>query len=570
MTTPYEQGQYPSPPQGQYGPPPPAGYSQPPGTYVGDTYGPGGQLPPPGYPQPYTQTGPAGPIGPVHAPANGAGRPPTAAGTSNRRRFLLGAAAGVPLLGALGFLVSRLGGSASNQAAGGGGGGIDPGNYDPSSLPTAAANPNGISTSDVQALIANANKALKSRDEKSFVSAYAQGATATQAARMFSNIGKFDFDFLEYQLIGDGTREFGAGSDTTVGVDVALVHQISGVDVAHVAEWYRWELSKQGAGAPVVIESVTGSPSLSMGGARYVYYPHPWDSSADITVIKQGSAILCAENASDAAVMKAHAAEAVAAIQHNQDGWASGGGKRGQLAGALLMAASTRDKFYSWFSGAANSYGFEAGLTIPMITAEAMASGSPVVAFGGARITLDITTSYFTVDKGGDSAFSIFGHEDAHKLTFPLLTAEQPTVPLWVVEGWADFMGTRTVAGGVKNYFRVADIKAYAAGQTTTGAKWNGSLPTDDEIYSKADSMVGSASYGLAATAYYYIASIKGLPGAVAFLEANYQAAPANGGTGNGADNLASAFQSALGMDQGTFVAGWLAYIKQQIGVSPA
>ena len=530
-----------------------------------------------GHPQhQYTYPSQSGGYGHGQGPAAMQPEPPRAAPrlpagrTSNRRRFLLGVGAALPVVGALGFLASRLGRSTSNQAGGPGNGGTDPDLYNPSSLPTAAQNPNAITTADVRALIASANTALKSRDEKSFVAAYSSGATAKQASRMFVNIGKFDFDFLEYQLIGDGTREFGSGTGTTLGVDVALVHQVSGVDVAHVAMWYRWELSKQGASAPLVIESVTGSPSLHMGGAKYVYYPAPWDSSYDITVIKQGNAILCAETPADAALMKKHAAEAVAAIQNNQDGWASGGGKSGQLAGALMMAAHTRDDFYKWWSGSANQYGNEAGLTIPLITADAMASGSPIMAFGGSRITLDVTTSFFTVDRGGDSVISILQHEDAHKLTFPLLSAAQSSVPNWVVEGFADYMATRTIAGGLKAYFRIPDIKSFAAGRTATGVKWDGTLPDDGEVYDNADATVESGSYGLATMAYYYIASIKGLPGVIAFLQANYQAPATNDGTENGPDNLAGAFQSVLGMSQDAFVAGWLGFIKSQIGVSPA
>lgn len=569
MTDPYaNQQQYPGGPYPQQ--PGPAAYGRPgyvtpaPGNGVAPDPGRSAPYPAPNYPPPYPP--PAPPYAQQFPPAGpGTGVQAAGAGGSNRRRFLFGAGIGVPVLGALGFLLTRLGGGGSNQAAGNGSG-VDPNNYDPSSLPSAAQNPNAISTDDVQALIATANKALKNRDDATFVAAYAPGAAAKQASRMFANIGKFDFDFLEYQLISKATRTFDSGSDSTLGVDVALVHQISGVDVTHVAEWYRWNLSRQGSGAPVVIESVTGSPSLSMGGAKYVYYPHPWDSTADITVIKQGNAILCAEDSSDAEIMRKHASEAVAAIQHNQDAWTSGGGKSGLTAGALMMAAHTRDSFYKWFSGAANTYGNEAGLTIGMITAEALASGGGVIAIGGSRITLDVTTQFFTVDQGGDSVVSILQHEDAHKLVDPLLTATD--VPKWVVEGFADYMATRTL-GGLKSYFRIPDVKSYAAGRTNSGKAWDGTLPTDDEVYDNSDATIESGSYGLSTIAYYYIESVKGLSGVVSFIQANYQAAAIDNGLQSGKDNLAAAFQSVLGMSQQTFVSGWLAFMKQQIGVSP-
>lgn len=535
---PHEQPQaQPAPPQapaGNYGGAP-AGCSQP----AAQPY------PPAPYPQPYQQPGP--PPGPAPAPRS-----------STRRRLLTTAGALLPVVGAGAYFVSRLGSNTASSTATGGSGGYNPGDYNPSSLPSAAGDPNAVSVSAVQAMLATANKALAGRDQRGYTSLFT-GPAAAQAATLFKNLGKFRFDFAEYQLIGDSTRQFSTGDSSTVGMDIAFTHQLTGVDPGKVAEWYRWTITKDGSGNPI-ITGLGGSPTVN-ASAKYVYYPHPWDSPHDLIVHYQGNAILCAETASDAAIMMKYANEAAAAVANNLDDWKSGAGNlHGVSPGALFMHTSAAD-LYTWYSGKANLAGFEAGLTTPMISADYLADPTGrVMSYSGARIAINLQTSFFQDDQGEDSPYVLYKHEGFHALAFPLLSAVQSTIPLWEVEGAADFFATHGYANPVAGYLRVPDIRAYAK------SGWDGNFPTDGEVYSQVET-VGNGSYGLSAMISYYVYDRFGMPGVCKLLTANYEAASPDG-IAQGQDNVASAIQSALGISQNELHSGWRAFMAQKIGVS--
>lgn len=523
----------------------------------------------PGHPQPGWPAAP-----PPANPWTGSQQPPPAPGTglapvgqarsATRRRVLTATGAAIPVLGAGAYFVSRLGssGAANPVVGGGGGGGFDPDNNNPSTLPSAAGDPNGISVSAVQSMLTKANQALKNKDQQAYTSLFT-GTAATQAATLFKNLMKFEFAVAEYAFIGNSTRQFSTGSTATVGMDIAFTHQLADVDPGRVAEWYRWTLTKDGSGKPI-ITGLGGSPTVN-ASAKYVYYPHPWDSPHDIIVIKQGSAVMCAETEADAAVMRKFTNDVAAAVQNNRDEWtAAGGSLKGVSPGALFMFTPAA-QLYTWYSGESNMAGYEAGLTTPMISADWLADPDGTVeSYSGARIALNIDTPYFTFNQGENSVRTLAKHEDAHALVFPLDSAIQTTIPLWIVEGFADYMATRDYSQPVQNYLENPTIRAYAAGEN--GRKWSGTFPTDAEVYSPDPTVMGG-SYGLSAMVFYYVASTHGMPGVVKLLTADYQA-PSPDGVIRGTDNVAAAIQSALGISQDELESGWVQFVKQQLGVS--
>ncbi|WP_345638962.1 hypothetical protein [Rugosimonospora acidiphila] len=467
------------------------------------------------------------------------------------------------LFGIIGGAVVVAGGGFFGARALAGGGSDDSDDFAP--LPGAAANSGGISTDDVNALLGVLNTALTKRDKASFVSRHTPGAVATQAGRMFDNIGKFTFDKLEYQVIGQGGRLFNAGGGaSSVKMDIALVHQVRGVDATPLPEWYEWTLSRSGTDAPVVITAVNGASSV-LGEAKYVYYPAIWDSPKDIVVIERPNVVLTAETAADGDLLKKSADVIAQAIATNRTVWKQAGAPTTGLApGAFIVGTSDRDKFYYWYSGEANQHGNEAALTIPVLNADSMDQDRTVTQVFGSRIVADLTTDFFHAGTGEETAQDLFQHEDTHNMTFSIMTASDPSMPLWVVEGFADFMATRSYSNPLQNYVKLPELKQYAT-VGDKGRKWDGkSFPSNDNVYSD-DLVVADGCYGLGTMVFYFIEQKYGLDKAIGFAVANYRpAANANGSPGD--DDPAKVASQLLGISLDDLRTQWVAFVHQVIG----
>jgi len=498
--------------------------------------------------QPYPPASPPAPPGWGAPPSP---QPPRRRGPSRR----------TVLVGALGVAVAG-GGAAAAVAAGhhsaaSADQGADGSNgWDPGTLPGAAGAAGGISAQEIAALLDTMNKALTSRDRAAFTAGYAPGAAATSAAQLFDNLAHFDFASAAFKLLGQGSRQFNTGSGATVQIDVAFVHQLRGIDAAEVPEWYRFTLARPSEATPPRITAATGSPSAN-GSVKYVYYPAAWDAPGPITVITRPNVVLVAENAHDAAILARHADEAQAAIAANNATWSQGHGPDGTSPGVLMVGTSNRERFYELFSGKANQHGFEAGLTTPLLSAASMDSPDADIKIGGARITLDLTSSYFTDGRGEDTPATLFGHEGAHAKLYPLMTAADSTIPLYVVEGVADWLAKHSYPNAIAADPNFAAVKASAAGQIA--GSWDGkTFPSNAQVYA-SDPTAMAAGYGLSTLIYHFIFAKKGLDAVCAFAAANYQV-PAQGSV-PGTDDVAGAASRALGMDLATFQAQWADYV---------
>lgn len=518
-----------------------------------------------GVPAPYTngrQQAPAPqqpPAAFVAPPGPPSARPPNAPRSGTRRRLIALGLGAVPVIAAGGYLATRL--AHNGVASVGGSDGFNPANENSSTLPSAAANPDAISDAEVQALIAAANKALNARDEDGFAALFAPGPTATQARTTFRNLGKLPFTYLAFEDIGSDTRDFSTGTSATQGMNIALVHQIQHADVGQVAQWYRWTLTRNGSGMPV-ITGVTGAPSIDASD-KYLAYPGPWDSANEIEVMTAGQAVLCAETAADAALMRKHASELAAAVEDNVSTWLGNGGTTGIATGALFMFTSAA-KLNLWFGGAANQISNEAGLATPLIDANWLRDpDSSPITYKGARIALNTQSEFFTDNQGEVTVYCLAKHEATHAMLFPIMTAGQESVPYYDVEGFADFFATRGYRNPIAAYFRDSDILTYALG--ADGPQWGRNLPSNAEVYS-VDGTVCSASYGLSAMVFYFTASQFGLPAAIKLVQSNYMA-PADGSI-PGQDDPSAAIEAATGLSTGQFTAGYLGFLHSNLGVA--
>lgn len=512
--------------------------------------------PPPPYQHPDQPAGPAAPLAqpPLSwtvppdppRPPRERDRPPRRGST--RRRVLI-AGAGVAALGVGAVIATALsGGDGSSPQLSGPG---DPG-FNPSTLPSAAGGA-GITTADLTNLITRLNKALTSGDKAGYVACHA-GAAVTQAGTTFDNMREITFEHCAYQLIGQGGRDFNAGAGASTTVDVALVHQISGVDLYPLPEWYRWTVTHAGPGAPLAITAVTGSPSVA-GQDKWVYYPAIWDSPNPIHVVTRPGLVLGADNAADGAVLDASVDQIAAAVAANRHNWTRNGGTSKVAPGLMAIGTSNRTAFYNWYSGKANQYGNEAGLAIPIVTAASMdAPGQVTPLIGGCRVVMDLTSTYFTAPSGETNAGTLGGHEDFHNIMFSILTASLPSIPYWAVEGLAEYFSTQ--AHAIQDYLELPYLRTFAAG--SGGEQWDGaSLPTDGQVYN-ADPTVMGGSYALSAMAIYCIAAQKGLAGVVAFAQRNF-VVPSTDGV-SGSDVIDSVLTDVLGEGLDQFQSDFAAF----------
>lgn len=435
--------------------------------------------------------------------------------------------------------------------------------WDPNTLPSAADASGGITASDVQTVLDAKNRALKTGDRDLFTAPHS-GSGQAAAGLLFDNLREVPFTKAEYQLLGQGSRSFQSAVGARQDIDIAFVHQITGVDVRPVAEWYRWTLQRPAPSSPVVITAVTGTPSVN-SSERYVYYPGPWDAGERITITRRPGVVLAAVGDHDAEIVKALADDAEHAVAENLALWKQGGGPAGVSPGIFALGTSNRDAFYSWWSGKANQHGFEAGLAIEVVDAVSMDHPSGRRTVGGARIILDLTSSYFTGPSGQTNRKTLIKHEAWHALLYPLLTATFDSQPLWVVEGVADWAAKHDYPNSI-----AGDPNMQAARQLATGAlgtAWDKhTLPTNAQVYAGSGAEM-NAGYGLSTLAFHYIAATYGLAALVRFVVANYQV-PADPSGINGADNLDAALRQSLGVDLTTFQNGWAGYVRTSLALA--
>ncbi|MFE2873053.1 hypothetical protein [Embleya sp. NPDC059259] len=426
-------------------------------------------------------------------------------------------------------------GSARPRGGDGAIGGPRPG----TATPVAPAHGPTIAAADIQTLADRRTRALLDRDEQSFTADLDPDVPdlVTGQLRLFVNLGRMSFDRIGYRV--ETVQTMPVSDDRiTAYVDVSFDHRISAADTATVGEGYRWTVIRAGPGAPLLITAVDGTP---YDGAGYAYardYPAPWDH-ADLTVVRRDHVVVLADPATSAGAERL-ADDAEEAARADIDIWADGG-PPGTAPGFVIVPVADRDTFYRLYGGRTGEHGEESGLTYALRTIDPAGKGR----FGGSRIVLDTTSGWFT-SPNPQRLGELLRHEMAHALVTPLRN-EVPNQdqPVWVVEGFADWLALRgrTLLGTDELY----EARTYLAAN-----RFSGKLPTDNELY-QADTVGNAAAYELAHLAIRRIEEIGGSPAVYGFVTAVYaDPSPAA---------VDAAIGRATGMPRAKFEADWAARV---------
>ena len=394
----------------------------------------------------------------------------------------------------------------------------------------------GITDEHVQALLDAQASALRGKAETAFLSRYDAGNAALVASQrmLFDNLTKIPFDHVDFATHHRVVPPSGGGGPVSVTVDVAFVHQITGVDVKPVFEWYRWGLTRRAPGAPLTISSVTGATS-AYGSADYVFYPAPWDV-APLTVIR-GHRVLILANAQTAAM--ARRLIRVAEVSAGQDlrAW---GNRPGVPSGFLMMFESFHNRFAAYY-GLSLGGGFGAySFTMP-----AFVQGGVPSTVGGNRIVIDTNAyDYSSRLATGD----VFVHEMAHAIAATAGSNIGKGPPAWVVEGFATYMEIRTRPAA--RDLGSPSLASYVRDQFT------GHLPTNGDVYSISGA-VASANYVLSMLAFRFIAERFGDAKCFDLVVRAYEN-PTQ-------EDVVAILEELTGMSLAAFEAQWAAFVRQTV-----
>lgn len=435
-------------------------------------------------------------------------------------------------------------GASRDGKAGGTASGPAPTGVPQTTVPPAIPPVGPITPAELEALTAARSRALADGDEAAFLAALdpATPGLVDEQRRLFRNLRPIPFDEAVYRV--DATHP--ADMADALIVDVSFDHRITNADTATVGEGYRWTVVRPGPGAAPRITSVTGTP---YEGAGYRYardYPAPWDRS-ELTVARRPHVVVLAEQGlADRAEPLADAAEAAAVAD-----LAAYSGPSGTSPGFVLVPVADRHSFYELYGGRADQHGDESGLTYAL-RASATAGASSAVGppqFGGARIVVDVNSGYFS---DAETAGALLRHEMAHALITPLRTElAGQNQPVWVVEGFADWLALR----GHRDHL---DSELTEARTYVRSGRFGGALPTDADLY-QADPVGNAASYELAHLAVLRIEQIGGTAAVYRFVAAVYaDPSPAS---------VDKALKKATGLERADFETDWAQYVRTLFGV---
>lgn len=489
-----------------------------------------------------TPPGAPGNPGPYGAPVQQQGwyqpppPPPPPPGNSGEGKGLKRVVIGLLVLAVV--AVFGVGGLALYKAAGGG------------SLPGAqdgGDEEQQILTSDEIATLLNGRTtALQSGDEEEFLEPFV-GAAKEKQREIFQNLRKIPFAESKYMVLkqtGDGSDEW--GSDVKLTLDVAFVHQIKGVDVRPVSEWYRWAVEKESESAEPRISEVGGSPGAS-ALANAVYYPAPWDLYDDMYVKRQTHTITISakKNAADAERFAPIVEESA---KKDLGLWGSNASSVPNTPeGFLVVLEPDRKTYTKLYNNDGRDVGWDAGQSVPMPAFNAGSSGDDELEYGGARIKMDTSTTRFTSSTWQRGVGDISRHEIAHALIQPQDPGaygqdEETSIRAWVVEGFAEYVSYR-----FDRALGDASVRGDLAGE-----EFSGELPGQDF---EAEYNTVGANYSLSYLAMRFIAEKGGEDALFEFAVDHYRTPT----------KLDQQLQRAVGMNESEFQAAWAQYVRSSI-----
>ncbi|MEV8308890.1 hypothetical protein AB0P36_16440 [Streptomyces flavidovirens] len=401
-----------------------------------------------------------------------------------------------------------------------------------------------LSQEDIATLLNGRTQALKSGDEDEYLAPF-DGDAKEEQRKIFRNLRKVPFAESKYMVLKQtgGSDEY--GSDVKLALDIAFVHQIKGVDVRPVSEWYRWTVERDSKEAEPRITGVGGSPS-AFGLASAVYYPAPWDLYDDMYVKRQAHTVTIAAKKNAAAAGR-YAPIVEQAAKTDVELWKSKAPSVPDIPeGFLVVIEPDRKTYTKLYNNGGRDVGWDAGQSVPMpaFNSGYGADKEDRLEYGGARIKMDASTERFTSSAWQRGVADISRHEIAHALVQPLDDGsygydEETSIRAWVVEGFAEYLANRFDQGLGKDSVR----------RNVSGQDFDGELPEQD-FEASANSV--SMNYALSYLAVQFIADEGGEEAAFDFVVAHYKTPT----------EFEQQLQKAVGMGESEFEAAWAQYVR--------
>ncbi|MFV0131561.1 hypothetical protein ACLGI4_28295 [Streptomyces sp. HMX112] len=254
-----------------------------------------------------------------------------------------------------------------------------------------------LSREDIATLLNGRTQALKSGDEDEYLAPF-DGEAKEEQRKIFRNLRKVPFAASKYMVLKQtgGSDEY--GSDVKVALDIAFVHQIAGVDVRPVSEWYRWTVERESRSAEPRITGVGGSPS-AYGLASAVHYPAPWDLYDDMYVKRNAHTVTIAAKKNAAAAGR-YAPIIEQAAKTDLELWKSKAPAVPDIAeGFLVVIEPDRKTHTKLYNNGGQDVGWDAGQSVPMPAVNSGYAGDKQggLEYGGARIKMDASSARFTL-----------------------------------------------------------------------------------------------------------------------------------------------------------------------------
>ncbi|UGQ10232.1 hypothetical protein LO772_25620 [Yinghuangia sp. ASG 101] len=403
---------------------------------------------------------------------------------------------------------------------------------------SAPATRNEITADQLKALADAQTQALRTGDVDAFLAPYDQGDAGLLAERRrtFANLRLLPFQFAEFRwenVYGGNLKAVGT-EPVNARLTFAFVHQIPGVDAVPARQAYRWTVTRDAIGAPLRVTAVEFKD------------PQPWDL-AELIKVERPHVILLAATA-DRFRAGTWADRAETSAKRDFELWK---GPAGIPSRFLVFASPDTDTFGRAYGGTApaGTVAFCAPLYPDEDTSAAAGTvappptgGAPARQIAGSRITWNTDAEGLGA---ADAQTAVMRHEMGHALIAGFSGSRNARIPLWVVEGFAEYLEWADLLG---------DFYAPAAREFVRGTSFPGKLPADDDIYGDGSETNG-INYHLSMTVFHYMVEKYGAAKTFAFVVAVYRAP----------GELDAALKTATGLDLATFEAKWAQWVKSTI-----
>ncbi|WP_436787478.1 peptidase MA family metallohydrolase [Yinghuangia sp. YIM S10712] len=401
---------------------------------------------------------------------------------------------------------------------------------------TAAATRNQITPDELGALAAAQTQALRTGDVNAFLAPYDKANTALLAERRrtFANLRLIPFQYtvFRWENVHSGNLKAVGAEPVNARLTFAFVHQIPGVDAVPARQAYRWSVTRDAIGAPIRVTAVEFDD------------PQPWDLT-ELVVVQRPHVILLAATA-DRARAATWADRAETSAKRDFELWEG----PADIPSRFLVFASPDTATFGRAYGSdapAGTVAFCAPLYPAPETPGApgtpgTSAADPGRQIAGSRITWNTDAEGMGA---ADAQTAVMRHEMGHALISGFSGSRNARIPLWVVEGFAEYLEWADLFG---------EFYAPAAREYVRSSDFPGKLPADDQIYGEGSEANG-INYHLSMTAIRYMVEKYGAAKTFAFVVAVYRAPTA----------LEDALKTATGIDLATFEKKWAQWVKTHV-----